>query len=105
MRFLTLPLLAAVLTFNLAAEDSAKTKTKSDITDPVTGERTKTKTRVKAESDGDYKVDSKSETTGGVAGKTKSKVKVRAEGDGDYKEKVKTSGPEGKTETKTKIDK
>jgi maltose-binding protein MalE len=104
MRLIALPLLAAVLTFNLAAEDSAKTKTKSDITDPVTGQRTKSKTRVKVESDGDAKIDSKTQTTGGVEGNTKSKVKVRAEGDGDYKEKVKTSGPEGKTETKTKID-
>jgi hypothetical protein len=105
MRFRALPLLAAVLAFNLLAEDSAKTKTKSDITDPVTGERTKTKTRVKAESDGDYKIDGKTQTSGGVAGESKSKVKVRAEGDGDYKEQVKTSGPEGKSETKTKIDK
>ena len=105
MRFIALPLLAAVLAFNVSADDSAKKKTKSDITDPVTGERTKTKTRVKAESDGDYKIDGQTQTSGGVAGKTKSKVKVRAEGDGDYKEKVKTSGPEGKSETKTKIDK
>lgn len=105
MRNITLPLLASVLAFHLMADDSVKTKTKSDVTDPVTGERTKTKTQMKKESDGDYKVDGKTETSGGAAGKTKSKVKVRAEHDGDYKEKVKTSGPEGKSETKTKIDK
>lgn len=104
MRIIAVPFLAAALTLSLAAEDSVKTKTKSTSVDPVTGDQVKSKTRVKAQSDGDYKVDGKTETKG-VAGKTKSKVKVRAEGDGDYKEQVKVSGPDGKYQTKTKVDK
>ena len=104
MRLIAVPFLTAVLAFSLAAEDSSKTKTKSNTTDPVTGEQVKSKTRVKAESDGDYKIDGKTKVDG-PAGKSKSKVKVRAEGDGDYKEKVKTSGTDGKYESKTKVDK
>jgi hypothetical protein len=104
MRLIAVPFLAAALAFGLAADDSVKTKTKSNTTDPITGEQVKSKTRVKAESDGDYKVDGKTEVRG-ATGKSKSKVKVRAEGDGDYKEKVKTSGPNGTYETKTKVDK
>lgn len=104
MRIIAVPFLATVLALGLAAEDSTKIKTKSTTVDPVTGEQVKTKTRVKAESDGDYKVDGKTQVSG-PAGTTKSRVKVRAEGDGDYKEKVKTSSPEGKSETKVKVDK
>jgi hypothetical protein len=77
---------------------------KSETVDPVTGQKTKVKRKVKAESDGDYKLDEKVKSTG-PEGKSKSKTKIRAEGDGDYKEKTKVSGPDGKYESKTKVDK
>ena len=89
MRLFALPFLAAALTFTLAADDSTKTKTKYDATDPVTGERVKAKTKVKSESDGDFKVDAKTQIKG-PAGKSKSKLKVRGDSDGVYKEQVKT---------------
>jgi hypothetical protein len=104
MRFLTLALLSAAFTFNLTADDKEKHKVKSETIDPVTGEKTKVKSKSKAESDGDYKLDEKVETKG-VNGKQKTKTKVRADDDGDYKEKVKSTGPEGTYKSKTKVDK
>lgn len=103
MRILATTFLAAALAFNLTADDKYKEKTKSNTTDPVTGEHVKSKSKIKAESDGDYKEDSKSEVRN-VDGKTKTKRKVRVDDDGDAKEKVKVDGPNGKYESKTKID-
>jgi len=84
----------------VSAEDSEKQKVKIDGRDPVTGEKIKVRSKTKAESDGDYK-----EKTDVHVGKTHTKRRVDAEGDGDLKAKEKVHGPDGKYESKTKIDK
>jgi len=94
-----LVLAGALTTGILSAADEQKTK--SETKDPVTGETIKTKSKVKAESDGDYKEKSKTK----VNGHTVEKRKVKGEGDGDYKEHTKVDGSDGKYESKTKVDK
>ena len=71
---------AAILTCGLAAaDDKLKEKHKIDGRDPVTGEKIKGKSKVKSESDGDYK--------------EKTKMKV-----GDKKYKSKTKVDDGQLE-------
>jgi hypothetical protein len=99
MRYLMTALLATALCGTLSAEDKEKTKVKVDGRDPVTGEKVKVRSKTKAESDGDYK-----EKTDVRVGDTKEKRRVKVDDDGDSKTTVKKKGPDGKYESKTKVD-
>jgi hypothetical protein len=102
MRLLSIALVASALVCGgLMADNDTKKKVKSETTDAVTGDRVKVKSESKHEGDGDYKERTKVE----VNGKTKAKQKIKSESDGDYKESTKIKGPDGKYQSKTKVDK
>lgn len=99
MRYLMAAVLATALCGTMSAEDKDKSKVKVDGRDPVTGEKVKVRSKTKAESDGDYK-----ENTHIRVGDTKEKRHVKVDDDGDVKTHVKGKSPDGKYESKTKVD-
>jgi len=100
MKILMTALLATALAGTMSAEDKDKRKVKIDARDSVTGEKVKVRSKTTAESDGDYK-----EKTDIKVGNSREKRRVKIDHDGDSKATVKTKGPGGKYESKTKIDK
>lgn len=101
MKILLTLTMAAALAGTAHADDTYKEKTKSESVDPVTGEKVKKKTKIKAEDDGEYKAESKTK----VNGRTVEEHKAEREEDGDYKAKTKVRTEHGSHESKTKIDK
>ena len=74
MKWMLTLALAGALAGTLAADD--KYKVKAEAKDPVTGEKVKSKTKVKSDKDGDYKEESKTKVNGHTVEKHKEKVKT-----------------------------